>query len=264
MWCTLFDVAAWQVILLPGIVLPAAAAYGGLLAELGSDVDAAAKDLEVYATPTPPRGYSLDTEVAGALRLAQARGWDRFHLVGYSGGGSAALAFTAAHPERLWSVALLEPAWAGNGDDISQAHRTLWQEYARLADLPDDQFMASFMRLQLRPDVVPPSPPPGPPPPWMAQRPAGIRALLDTFQTYDLDSEALRGFEQPVYFALGGLSNPDQFGEEAERLARVFPNFWLEVFPERHHFDPPHRVEPQALASSLRSLWRRAEPPLSP
>jgi len=253
-------VAAWRVMLLPGIVLPAASAYGDLLSTLGSDVDAVAKDLEVYATPTPPPGYSLDTEIAGALREAQARGWDRFHLVGYSGGGSVALAMTALHPELLWSVALLEPAWAGNWDDASQAHRKLWRKYARLADLPQDEFMAAFVRLQLRPDVVPPSPPPGPPPPWMAQRPAAIRALIGTFQTYNLDQEALRRFDHPAYFALGGLSNPDQFGEEAQRLARVFPNFWLEVFPERHHFDPPHRVEPQAIATSLRSLWARAEP----
>ncbi len=241
-------------------MLPAAAAYGDVLAVLGSDVDAVAKDLELYATPAPPPGYSLDTEVAGVLRTAQERGWDRFHVVGYSGGGSAALALTAAHPERLWSVALLEPAWAGSWDDTSPAHRALWRDYARLADLPHDQLMAAFTRLQLRPDVAPPSPPPGPPPPWMAQRPAGIRALLDTFQSYDLDREALGGFDRPVYFALGGLSNPDQFEEEAERLARVFRDFRLEVFPERHHFDPPHRVEPQALASSLRGLWERAEP----
>ena len=249
--------------LLPGIVLPAASAYGDLLSAFGSDVDAVAKDLEVYATPTPPPGYSLDTEVAGALRVARARGWDRFHLVGYSSGGSVALAMTAAHPELLWSVALLEPAWAGNWDDASQAHRTLWREYARLAELPHDEFMPAFVRLQLRPDVVPPSPPPGPPPPWMAQRPAAIRALIGTFQTYNLDQEALRGFDHPVYFALGGLSNPDQFGEEAQRLARVFPNFWLETFPERHHFDPPHRVEPKALATSFHSLWARAEPLLN-
>jgi hypothetical protein len=110
---------------------------------------------------------------------------------------------TVAHPELLWSVALLEPAWAGNWEDASQAHRALWREYARLADLPHDEFMAAFVRLQLRPDVVAPSPPPGPPPPWMAQRPAAIRALIGTFQTYNLDQDTLRGFDRPVYFELG-------------------------------------------------------------
>ena len=243
--------AAWRVILLPGSVLPAAAAYGDLLAVLGDDVDAVAKDLEVYAAATPPAGYSLDTEVDGVLRAAQVRGWDRFHLVGYSGGGAAALAVTAAHPERLWSVALLEPAWAGRWDDTGPAHRALWREYDRLDGLGPEEFMQSFIRLQLRAGVAPPTPPPGPPPPWMAQRPAGIRALMDTFRSYDLDRESLCAFDRPVYFGLGGLSNPDQFGEEAESLARVFRDFQLEVFPQRHHFDPPHRVEPKALASSL-------------
>ena len=45
----------------------------------------------------------------------------------------------------------------------------------------------------------------------------------------------------------------------AERLAAMFPDFTVETFPERHHFDPPHRVEPERLASSLLGLWRRAE-----
>lgn len=49
----------WPVILLPGGILPAAPAYAALLDELGTDVDARIKDLELYATPTPPPGWSL-------------------------------------------------------------------------------------------------------------------------------------------------------------------------------------------------------------
>ena len=93
----------------------------------------------------------------------------------------------------------------------------------------------------------------------MAKRPAGIRAIMATFTSYDLDREALRTFRRPVYYALGGLSNPDQYEEIAKRLDTVFPDFELEVFDERHHFDPPHRIEPERLADSLRALWRRAE-----
>jgi pimeloyl-ACP methyl ester carboxylesterase len=254
---------AWRVILLPGIVMPAAAAYGDLLAELDGDVDAVAKDLEVYATGAPPPDYSLDVDVAGVLDAAQARGWDRFHLVGYSGGGSVALAFAALYPEYVGSLALLEPAWAGNWGDASPAHQALWPEFERLTTLPPEESMPAFVRMQLRPGVEPPAPPPGPAPAWMAQRPAGIRAIINAFRTYDLDREALRRFNRPVYFALGALSNPDQFREEAERLARVFGNFWLEVFPHRHHFDPPHRAEAPALAASLRSLWQRSEKTLT-
>ena len=244
--------------LLPGSVLPAGPAYGALIEALGSSAEVAAKDLEVYATAAPPDGYSLDHEVAGVLRAAAARGWDRFHLGGYSGGGAAALAFAALHPERLWSLALLEPAWAGTWG-WSPAEQALWSEYERLRRLPPAEYMRAFTQLGVKPGVALPPPPEGEPPPWMAQRPAGIRAFLDTFDTYDLDQDALRAFTRPVYYALGGLSNPDQYGEIASRLGTVFPDFELEVFEDRHHFDPPHRIEPERLARSLTAFWQRAE-----
>lgn len=245
-----------QVMLLPGSVLPAELAYGGLVNVLGVDVETIVKDLEVYREDSPPSDYSLDTEIAGVLREADARGWSSFHLVGYSGGGAAALAFAAREPARLRSLALLEPAWAGDWGWSTQQAK-LWADYDALAQLPPDQFMSAFIRLQLRPEVPAPAPPPGPPASWMKQRPAGIRAFMRTFQTYNLDRDALAGFERPVYFALGGLSNPDQYGEVAERLGNVFPDFTLEVFAERHHFDPPHRAEPERLAESLRAIWIR-------
>jgi hypothetical protein len=94
----------------------------------------------------------------------------------------------------------------------------------------------------------------------MAKRPAGIKAFLRTFKSYDLDRARLAAFRPPVFFALGGLSNPDDYGEIATRLARVFfPDFHLEVFPQRHHFDPPHRIEPKRLAEMLRRHWEAAE-----
>ena len=85
------------------------------------------------------------------------------------------------------------------------------------------------------------------------------RAFIDAFESGELDLEALRAFDQPVYFALGGRSNPDYFRRMAERLAAIFPDFTIETFPERHHFDPPHRIEPQRLANSLLALWQRSE-----
>ena len=88
---------------------------------------------------------------------------------------------------------------------------------------------------------------------------AGIRAILDAFDQGDLDVGALRAFDRPAYFALGGRSNPDYFPSMAARLAAIFTDFTIETFPERHHFDPPHRVEPERLANSLLALWQRAE-----
>ncbi|UYY82462.1 alpha/beta hydrolase [Arthrobacter sp. YA7-1] len=247
-----------RVILLPGSVLPAQPAYGALIDALGPDVDAVAKDLELYDGDEPPPGWSLDTEIEGVLREADARGWETFHLLGYSGGGAASLAFTANHPQRLRSLTLLEPAWAGSWD-WSPGHTQLWKEYEALELLPPDQFMAAFMRLGVKPDVVLPPPPEGGPPPWMAKRPAGIRAFLRDFKIYDLDRERLAAFARPVFFVLGGLSNPDDYGEVAERLSTVFPDFRLEVFPDRHHFDPPHRIEPERLGALLREHWERAD-----
>ena len=248
----------FPVILLPGIVLPAELAYGALIDALGSEAEAVAKDLEIYAAPEPPEDYSLELEVAGVLREADARAWERLHLVGYSAGGAAALAFAARQPDRLGSLALLEPAWAGRWD-VSPAEKALRIEYDRLEGLPVEELMPAFMRLNLRPGVPLAEPLPGEPPPWMARRPAGIRAISAAFRRDDIDREALRRFDRPVYFALGGLSNPDQYGEIARRLDGVFPDFELEVFEDRHHFDPPHRIEPERLASSLKELWRRAE-----
>ena len=120
--------------------------------------------------------------------------------------------------------------------------------------------MARFIRLQLAPGVEPAPATGGPSPPWMAKRPPGLRAFLDAFDSGDLDLEALRAFDRPVYFALGGRSNPDYFAAMAARLAAIFPDFTLETFPDRHHFDPPHRIEPDRLADSLLALWERAEP----
>jgi predicted neutral ceramidase superfamily lipid hydrolase len=45
----------------------------------------------------------------------------------------------------------------------------------------------------------------------------------------------------------------------ADRLARAFPDFTVEHFPDRHHFDPPHRAEPDRVAASLWALWTRSE-----
>jgi hypothetical protein len=70
----------------------------------------------------------------------------------------------------------------------------------------------------------------------------------------------LAASDRPGYYALCGLSNPDDYGEIGARLGRTFPDFTLEVFPERHHFDPPHRAEPQRLARSLTALCDHAEP----
>ena len=125
----------FRVILLPGSVLPAQLAYGSLVAALDPDAEMVAKELEVYSTEEAPPDYDLDLEVAGVEREADARGWERFHLVGYSGGGASALAVVARQPDRVSSLALLEPAWAGDWDR-SPAEVAVWRAYDRLESVP--------------------------------------------------------------------------------------------------------------------------------
>jgi pimeloyl-ACP methyl ester carboxylesterase len=159
----------YRVLLLPGGVLPAAPAYGALLEALGGRVDAVLKDLEVYAGEQPAAGFGLEREVAAIGKAADEHGFGRFHLVGYSAGGACSVAFAAANRERLASLVLLEPAWAGNE---RTAEEDGLQEHMREARTrPPAEFMAAFVRLQLAPGVDPAPPPEGPPPPWMARRP---------------------------------------------------------------------------------------------
>jgi pimeloyl-ACP methyl ester carboxylesterase len=237
--------------------MPADLAYGALLEALGDDVQATAKDLEVYAGPEPPPDYTLEYEIDGVLRAAEEAGFERFHLVGYSAGGASSLAFAATHPERLLSLALIEPAWLGN-EGLSPEEEAVRREFDRIATLPPDQMMPAFVATQLAPGVEPPPSPPGPPPPWMATRPAGLRAFITAFGSSTLDLDRLRVFERPVYFALGGRSNPDYYGRMANRAREIFPDLTLDVFEQRHHFDPPHRIEPERTARALRAHWARA------
>ena len=249
----------WPVILLPGGILPAGPAYQALLAELGDDVDARAKDLEMYSGDTvPPPDYSLETEVEGVRRAAADAGFDTFHLVGYSAGGASSLAFASRYPERLRSLALMEPAWAGSVGQTPQ-EAAVFDRFRAIPGMPADRIMPAFVRVQLADGVEPPSPPPGPAPPWMPSRLAGIGGFLAAFDAYQPDLAVFRHFHRPVYFALGGRGNPDLYARMATRLGVVFPDFTLEIYDDRHHFDPPHRVEPARLAAALRDLWTRAE-----
>jgi pimeloyl-ACP methyl ester carboxylesterase len=209
-----------------------------------------AKDLEVYATSRPPPSYSLDIEIEGVMREADAAGFERFHLVGYSAGGACATAFAARHAERLHSLALLEPAWLGNHNQSAKEQR-LWRELHQAMELPPEQMLPEFIRLQLAPASA-------------SGAAAAVGwpsiALMAAFERHRLEPDRVRGFGSPAYYALGALSNPDLYGRMAERARSLFADFTLEIFQDRHHFDPPHRVEPERLARSLLALWQRSEP----
>src|SRR5437868_6483682 len=94
------------VISLPGGIMPAALRYAPLKSAVTGEAEVHTKDLEVYAGDAAPPDYRIEMELAGLSAFADSLKADRFHLVGYSGGGFVSLAFAAAHPERLMSLAV--------------------------------------------------------------------------------------------------------------------------------------------------------------
>jgi pimeloyl-ACP methyl ester carboxylesterase len=245
------------VLFVPGGIMPAELAYRPLLSVIGTEIQAIAKELEVYALDRPPADYGLGLEVEGITRTADAAGLERFHLVGYSAGGAASLAFAAQYPQRIRSLALVEPAWIGGltPDDAQD-----WAEIEHLMTLPADERMQAFQRWQMLPGVEPPRLPlpPGPAPAWMAKRPAGLEAIIRAFDTYQLDQNRFKQMDGPVYFALGSLSTR-YYARAAKRLAGLFPDFQVEDYEGRSHLDPPHRTEPERFARALRRMWAKAD-----
>ncbi|HEX6888416.1 MAG TPA: alpha/beta fold hydrolase [Candidatus Nanopelagicales bacterium] len=244
------------VVLLPGAGLPAGSAYRDLLAALGEGISPVLVDLELFADEVPPPGYCLDLEVAAVAAAADAAGFDGFHLVGFSAGGAVALAFAAHAPARVRSLALIEPAWAGN-EGLAAEEQALWAAFSRAMALPVEDRMAEFRRLHMPPGVPPPPAGPAPAAAWAARRPRGLPTLIAAFARQRLDLDALRSLAGPTLVVVGSRSNPDYFAREAGRLVDVLPDWEVELFAERHHFDPPHQAEAERVARSLHRLWAR-------
>jgi pimeloyl-ACP methyl ester carboxylesterase len=87
--------------------------FAPLATHLHGEVALVLKDREAYSR-APGESLTLADEVAGVWRTAEEKELSSFHLLGYSAGGVVALAFTAAYPERVKTLALIEPPWMGN------------------------------------------------------------------------------------------------------------------------------------------------------
>ena len=227
---------------LPGGIMPASLSYGALLGILGDSIRAFPKDLAVYDADTPPADYSLDLEVESLLRAANQAGLDRFHLVGYSVGGTIALLCAERHGQRVESLVLFEPTVI----DSAQLERIL-------AAGPDPRQQTQMM---LRTGAAPPMAPPpsGSPPAWMAKRPAAfvpiMRACRDAVPQL---GPGLRRFEGRALYVLGEDSNPEFF--DPERIGALLPQIEIDTFPGCSHPNPPFRAAPDQTAEQLRAFW---------
>lgn len=249
-----------DVIALPGGVMPAAMRYQSLAATLSGAARLHTKDLEVYAGDGPPAGYSIQLEVDALRRYADSLGLERFHLLGYSGGGFVSLAFAGAHPERLLSLALFEPA-SIPGTLSDEEARLFTVLESRLADLSGAGFMRAFIELQVRDGVVVP-PPAGPPPPWMANRPAGLAAMIAAFGAHPFDRDRLRQCAFPVFLGHGELSGVQE-EVRVGVLGRLFPDVHVRRFSGVHHFVAPEQIYTSEHVEALRQLWERRSVPVA-
>lgn len=243
-----------QVIALPGGVMPAALRYASLAGMVGDGVQLHPKDLEVYAGEEPPLHYSIQTEVDAVARFADSLGLSRFHLLGYSGGGFVSLAFAGAHPERLLSLGLFEPASIPGelSDEEARIYRRLDEE---LAGKAGPEFMRSFMTLQVK-EGVEVRLPAGPPPPWMSERPAGLAAMMKAFGAHPFDREWLRRCEFPVFIGYGDLTGVHE-EIRAGILARLLPDLHIRRFAGIHHFVAPEEIYSPDHVATLQALWAR-------
>jgi pimeloyl-ACP methyl ester carboxylesterase len=243
------------VMFIPGTIAPADYTFGSLLGVIGGEIEPVMKELEVYSGDTPPAGYTLETEVEGIKRVADERGLGTFHLVGHSIGGAAALAFAAEYPERVRSLALIEPGSIARIDSTDEEAA----ETERILALSPEERVNEYSRLLLGEGAERPERQiQDAPPPWWAARaplmPAAIEATTRALRAYKLDWERFRSFRQPVYLARGSLSHP-RWERQARRLAGLFPNIRVEVYEGRSHIDAPHRAEPERFARAAREMW---------
>ena len=212
------------------------------------------KELEA----APPEHYSIEMETAGLLRLVDERGDDRVHLYGHSAGASIALAFAVAHPDRVASLALDEPATDFTAEDQALLAQLLpsVEDFAAMA-VPEQ--MITFVPPLLRPDVPLPPPPPPSADPEGRKRPAGLLAMYGAIRgaATRFDAAAFGAVAAPVLFTYGSLSNV-RWETMANRLAAAFPDAEVERFQGLHHLHTSHTAEPARVAVRLRQLWSRS------
>ena len=246
-----------QVICVPGSVAPAAQRYRPLLEAVGDDAELHLKDLEVYRDATPSADYSIEEELEAIDRFAQSKGLERFHLVGYSGGGFISLAYSGTRPQRVISLGLFEPARIP-GQLTAEEQEFFTQLERKLDGLQGDQFMATFVREQVKPGAPLAPPPPGPVSPEMQKRPAGIAALLKAFDAYRFERDLLRAAPFPVFYGYGDLSHAEQ-AMKAGILARLFADMQVQRFAGVHHFVPAEQIYTPAHVKALKDLWSAGE-----
>jgi pimeloyl-ACP methyl ester carboxylesterase len=210
------------------------------------------KALEVWADG-PLASYTLDEEVDAVRRVAEGRGWSRFHIVGFSAGATVALICARVMPSSVATIAVIEPATIG--DDDWGSGEVDWRARMRaIFELSPPRRQIAFRRAVMHPDeAVPPLPPPS------SESFEQGKLLESALATTGYASSDWAVLTQPLLVVTCGRSHP-RFAEVSARLAEVVPNASAATFPSLSHLESPQRHDPERLSALLVDLWSQKDP----
>lgn len=217
---------------------------------LGRRADIVPKDLEVWADASPA-SYTLHDEVEGVRRVAERRGWSRFHVVGFSAGATVALVCARLLPSAVATVALIEPATIGD-DDWSPGEADWRARMQAIFELPPGTQQIAFRRAVMHPDEAVPRRPP----PSLESFERG-QLLEHALATSGYGSSEWAALTQPLLIVTCGRSHP-RFADVSARLCEVVVNASAATFPSLSHLESPQRHDPERLSAMLVELWSRA------
>jgi pimeloyl-ACP methyl ester carboxylesterase len=232
--------------------MPAQPRYADLFQAIGGEWRLYALDLAVADAAEDGSAYSIQVEIDRLDAYAERHRLERFHLYGHSAGGGVALAYMAAHADRVASLTLDEPATDFSDADLA---RPEWGEMQGILDRSFSDGMLMFRRLQVGATVS--SALPSIPPTWMSPGPRRIALFSRAVPRHRIRAGAYAAFGGPVSYTLGSLTHP-RYLATRDRLAGEFRDFQSETFAGLHHLHSAHQALPERVAASLKQLWNRA------
>jgi pimeloyl-ACP methyl ester carboxylesterase len=231
--------------------------YRGFAEALAGRAVLLLKDLEGYASDYPTN-YDWETEVTAIARLTAKRGWQQFHVMGYSAGASVALGFACSFPDHVQSLSLIEPWFVGNDVSWSKEYARLLESVDVALNLPLQERFAAFLQ------AFTPEQKPLPPMPTMSQTPWVLTRSERQGRMWPRWRDSAKGPRQlippgalPLHITVGAATHPAIL-VVARNLARQFPKATLDVYQECNHFDAPHVREPLRFAAAAKSKWEES------
>ena len=207
-----------------------------------------------YGRSGPAAGYAEITAQAAQLaQLMQRVDMPRAHVVGHSSGGLIALQLALAHPERVASLALLEPALSVPGVSSPGIGAALqaWEHGDRAGAI--DLFMRAVAGDSWRQDIEREIP--RPIHQALANAPAFFDQELPAIRAWQFDDSDARHITVPVLAVIGGLSPQVSANGPLRQqyLLEHLPDVEAHVLPGARHMLALQQAA--ALAERLREFF---------